>query len=266
MKTLTCASIVLLFGFSATPALAQATPPAQPKPATSAAKPAKKGGGLHGYVTVNGLAQPANSAISDRFTFDANAETATAEVRYPSKVGVGGEGGVGLRLWRQLGAGVTVTYVSSSGSADVEASIPHPFLFGQPRTVTGSEGDIARSETDAHVQLLYFVPTRGALQFVLSAGPSFVTLQQEVLTEVRYTEIYPYDTATYSRAAVADHKGSAVGFNVGADVRWMFSKSVGVGGVVRFTRATVDLDVANGRTLAVDTGGVQAGGGIRFRF
>jgi hypothetical protein len=46
----------------------------------------------------------------------------------------------------------------------------------------------------------------------------------------------------------------------------MFSRSAGVGGLVRYTRADVDLDVAQGRTLALKAGGVQGGVGIRVSF
>lgn len=218
-----------------------------------------------GYIGLNALTQPSNTALSDRFEFDENAETATADVRYPSKLGIGADAGAGIRLWKQLGVGIAVSFVSNSGSADIDASIPHPFVFGQPRAISGTQDSVARTETGAHLQLLYFVPTGGRLRAVLSAGPSYVSLQQEVVTDVAYSDAYPYDTATFSRATTKDSKASAAGFNVGADILWMFSRHVGLGGLVRFSRAQVDLDV-NGRTLSVDAGGVQAGGGLRIGF
>ncbi|MBE3034162.1 MAG: hypothetical protein IMZ74_13335 [Actinobacteria bacterium] len=116
------------------------------------------------------------------------------------------------------------------------------------------------------MQVLYFVPASGNLRFVLSAGPSFMNLAQEVVTDVHYSETYPYDTAIFSRATTKQAMGSAVGFNVGADVQWMFGRHIGLGALVRFTRARIDIDISSGRTFAVDTGGVQAGGGIRIAF
>jgi hypothetical protein len=47
---------------------------------------------------------------------------------------------------------------------------------------------------------------------------------------------------------------------------WFFSKNVGVGGLVRFSRATIDLDAPENRTVSVDAGGVYAGGGVRVIF
>jgi hypothetical protein len=244
MKTLTHVIGALLLAAIATPVSAQTS---------------------RGYVSINALSQPANPSLSDHFEFQENAETATADVHYPSKMGIGADGGVGIRLWKQFGAGVAVSYVSSSGDAEIEASIPHPFVFGQPRAISGTQGGITRAETGVHLQLLYFVPTSGKLRAVLSGGPSFVSLQQDVVDDVVYTDAYPFDTAVFSRAATTTAKASAVGFNVGADIQWMFTRSVGVGALVRFTRAQVDLDIT-GRTLGVDTGGVQAGGGIRIGF
>lgn len=248
MKTLTGVFSALFLVAAAAPAAAQTT------------------GSSRGYISASAISQPANAAISDHFTFDANVETATVDVRYPSKAGLGADGGAGIRVWKQFGVGVAVSYVASTGSASIDASIPHPFVFGQPRLISGQEGSMTRSETGAHVQLLYFVPATGKLHFVVSAGPSMLSLQQEVVTEVHYSETYPYDTALYSRATTKQAKGSAVGFNVGADVQWMFNRRVGIGALVRFTRAQVDIDIASGRTLTVDAGGVQAGGGVRIGF
>jgi hypothetical protein len=56
------------------------------------------------------------------------------------------------------------------------------------------------------------------------------------------------------------------GFNAGADLRWMFSRNVGLGGMVRFIRGSVDLETENNRRILVRAGGLQAGGGIRIGF
>ena len=86
------------------------------------------------------------------------------------------------------------------------------------------------------------------------------------MTEVTITETFPYDTATFASAQKSREKGSATAFNVGADVMWMLNRTLGVGGLVRFSRASVDLDAPGNRTISVDAGGVYAGGGIRLLF
>jgi hypothetical protein len=47
---------------------------------------------------------------------------------------------------------------------------------------------------------------------------------------------------------------------------WMLNRRFGVGGLVRFSKASVDLDAPDNRTISVDAGGVYAGGGIRILF
>ena len=44
------------------------------------------------------------------------------------------------------------------------------------------------------------------------------------------------------------------------------SRQFGVGGILRFSRATVDLDAPDNRTVSVDAGGFYAGGGLRIVF
>jgi hypothetical protein len=92
-----------------------------------------------------------------------------------------------------------------------------------------------------------------------------MTMKQQFVTGVNFSETYPYDTALFTSADVSESSRTAVGVYVGADVTWMFSQHLGAGGVVQFTRATVKQKVGD-RTVSVDAGGAQAGGGVRFVF
>ena len=170
------------------------------------------------------------------------------------------------RLWKNLGVGVAVSVTSGNGKAEVTANVPHPFFFNQPRTVNGTENDIAHSETGVHLTLQYLIPATGRLHFILEGGPSWVNVDHEVVTDVTVTESYPYDTAAFGGAVTKSTKASATGFNAGVDVTWMFVESVGIGGIVRYTRADIDLQAAEGRTLALKAGGLQGAVGIRVLF
>jgi hypothetical protein len=112
----------------------------------------------------------------------------------------------------------------------------------------------------------YLVPTSTRLHVVLSAGPSWLNVEHETVTDVTVSQSYPYDTAAFGGAVTTILKASAPGFHAGFDVAWMFARSAGVGGLVRYTRADVDLDIPGGRTLAIKAGGVQAGVGLRLVF
>ena len=217
-------------------------------------------------IGVSGGVQQASEDLSDHFSFPKNVETETVDVKYPMKPSALIDLGIGVRIWKSLGVGVAVSASSGKGDANVTASVPHPFFFNQPRIVTGTETGIAHSETGVHLQLQYLVPATGRVHFVLEGGPTWMYVDHEVVTDVTVTESYPYDTAAFGGAVTKSTNASALGFNAGVDVSWMFVESVGVGGMIRYTRADVDLKAIEGRTLSMKAGGVQGGVGIRVIF
>ena len=217
-------------------------------------------------ISVNGAYQSTTNDFSDRFEFEKNLETGSTDVDYPVQAGFVFDGGASVRLWKNLAAGVSVSYFTRDDSASTTSSIPHPFFFQQPRTVSGDATGVKRTETAVHVQAVYLVNPGGRLRMAFSGGPTFFNLEQDLVTEVRVTEAYPYDTVTFAAAEKRKESGSTVTFNVGADLMWMLSRQFGVGGLVRFSPASVDLSAPGNRTISVDAGGVYAGGGIRILF
>jgi hypothetical protein len=218
------------------------------------------------FISVNGGVQQAPSDASDRFEFDEHVETATVDVTYPYKANPAFDGGIGVRVWRRFGAGFAFSRFSGDTEAQVRGSIPHPFFFDQPREIEGTASGLTRSETALHAQVFYVLPLAGRLQAIVSAGPSRIEAEQGVVRDLQYDEEFPFDTATFRSASTRGAKASAIGFNVGADVAYMFTRRLGVGGLLRFSRATVDLDAGGGRSVSVDVGGLQGGGGIRLVF
>jgi Outer membrane protein beta-barrel domain len=218
------------------------------------------------HVSINGAVQTTSNDFTDRFDFESQLETGSTEVDYRIRSGFVFDGGVGYRLWKNLGVGVAVSVLSRENSGLTTSSFPHPLHFDQPREVTGEATALARKETAAHIQAMYLWNAGGALRVVFSGGPSFFNVQQDLVSEVTIDESYPFDMATFAEARQVREKGSAPAFNVGADVLWMLTPKVGVGGLVRFSRTTIDLDAPGGGTIPVDAGGVYAGGGVRFLF
>jgi hypothetical protein len=131
--------------------------------------------------------------------------------------------------------------------------------------VSGESGGITREEIGIHIQAQYQLPPFGKLLVVIGGGPSVLDIKQSIATGVNYTEEFPYDTASFVDVDSRRISGTATGFNVGADLRWMFTSRVGVGGLVRFTRAKVDLEI-DSRTVQLDAGGAQVGAGLRLAF
>ena len=136
----------------------------------------------------------------------------------------------------------------------------------QPREVTGEQDGITRSETGVHVQVQFSIPMSSRLMLVLSGGPSRLNVEQDFVTDVLYDEEFPFDVATFSSATTRKSKASVTGFNAGADLQWMFGRHIGLGGMVRYIRGSVDLTADNDRQVSVRAGGLQAGGGLRIGF
>ena len=218
------------------------------------------------FISISGGVQQSANDIADHFSFDKNQETEAIDVKYPMKpwglVDIGGS----FRVWKRLAFGAAFSRASGSGKAEVTASVPHPFFFNQPRTVTGTESGVQHAENGVHLQVQYIVPASDSVRVVVGGGPSWISVEQEAVTDVTVTESYPFDTAAFGGAVTKTTKASATGFNAGVDMTWMFARSVGVGGLIRYTRADVDLEPAAGRTLSVKAGGVQGAAGIRFVF
>ena len=127
-------------------------------------------------VSVNGAFQSTTNDFSDRFEFERELETGTTDVDYPVQGGFVFDAGAGFRFWKNLAAGVSVSYFTRDDAASTTSSIPHPFFFKQPRTVTGDATGVKRTETAVHVQAIYLVNPGGRLRMVFSGGPSFFNL------------------------------------------------------------------------------------------
>jgi hypothetical protein len=232
---------------------------------TSAAAPVMAQPQERVFISLNGALQTTKNPFTDRFTFDVNRETGSTETDYPIDGDLVIDGSVAVRLWRNFAAGVAVSQFQRDGVVTTVSRVPHPFFFETPREVTGDVG-VKRSERAVHVQGVLRFKISRPIAVSLFGGPSFFDLEQDVVSAVQYDEAFPYDTATFRRAVTTQVSGSAVGFNVGADVAWMFTRNVGIGGLARFARATVDVDLPGGRAKALEAGGFSGGGGLRIAF
>jgi hypothetical protein len=218
-------------------------------------------------VSVNGGVAPSGRRVSDAFDIRqfGDPETGAATVDYPGKTAPLVDGGVTFHVWRRLGAGLAISYASTRVNAAIDASLPHPFFLNTFRHISGTTG-VSRHETAAHLQASYLLPASAHVLVLLSGGPSIINVSQPVVTEVQYSQAYPYDTATFTGAVTRDGSGTAVGFNAGGDVTWMIGRTIGIGGMARYTRGTATVDAGSGRTLRVHAGGAQIGAGVRFTF
>lgn len=241
-------------------ATSQKRPP--PKPA---ARPLPGQWRDKGFLTVSGAFQGQGNAFGYSFSPAeyAYAEQAHINANYPTAAGPAFDAGAGVRVWHNLALGAALSFFSRSSAVSVDGTVPHPLYVNRDRTVSGTfDGD--RSETGAHVQATWVVPA-GRRTFVsVAGGPSFIEIKQSIATGINLSTVYPYDTTTLTSTRTSTVSKLAIGVNAGVDVAYFFTRSVGVGGLVRYAWAPATLQTPGG---SVDTtaGGVQAGVGLRVR-
>jgi hypothetical protein len=240
-----------------------------PPPATSPATPAAARSGRRaadrGYVSLNALQQQTDTAFSGTATFTQNAEPGRIVTNYEGAHPIVGDLTIAGRIWNVVALSVGVTGFQQNRDGAVVATVPHPFSFNTPRTVSGVATGLKRQEWALHLDPAVIVPV-GRLRIAAFAGPSFFTLKQRIVTGVNITETYPFDTATFAEAVTVNVKRSYVGFNGGADVSVALSRSFGVGVMARYSRARFALQIPDTGDVDVQTGGLTVGGGIRFLF
>jgi hypothetical protein len=218
-----------------------------------------------GRVSLNVGAQFDTKRLSESITLSKHAESAPVAAEAPEATLPVLDVGVVLRLAGNLGAGVSVSYLTNRSEAQVSAQIPHPFYFDQRRSIGGTVSGVLHEELAVHTDLAYLVALR-RIDFILSGGASFFRLEQSFVSDVIFAEAYPYDTASFVTATLAADRASKVGYNAGADVTWKFSPRWGLGGLIRFSRARVPLAIGELDAGTVEVGGLQAGGGLRVIF
>jgi hypothetical protein len=220
------------------------------------------------FIAVNGGYQSNTLTFTDTGSRPLNGESLTWTADYAVKSGPLFDVEGGVRVWSRLFAAVGYTRFAETRDVAVSAQVPHPFFFNQSRAIEGDAAGAKHVEQAVHVSALWIATVTPHIQVGVFGGPSFFFVNRDLVEDVIQAEQgYPYDTASFDHADIARVNKSAVGFHAGADVTWRLTKSVGVGAVVRFARATVDLpSPATQNPIALDVGGVQVGGGIRFSF
>jgi len=141
-----------------------------------------------GFINVNfGLQVMTEDATTTTASFDAYGETGTPD----HLAGDGQPGGAAgsrrrFRIAGNFGFGFAYSRVSAPGSATVEAKIPSPIYYDQPRTATAALDDLEHVEDGYHFQLLWMIPVTDKFDIMLSGGPTMFNLKQGIVTSPDY--------------------------------------------------------------------------------
>jgi hypothetical protein len=217
-----------------------------------------------GFVSLNGGRRTTTAGFSDAYTYEAYAEQASVGVAYPVNSAAALDMALGIRVFRNLTFGAAVSRYDYAGTAAISGSIPHPFYFDRLRPVEGSEG-ATRSETAFHLQGMWTFPIGRKVLLAVGGGPTRFSARQDMVTKVDIAETYPYDTAPLGTVFSARQYRTTWGFNVAADLMYMLKPRLGVGGLVRFSKGSTQVDGLNNLPVSLKLGGAQLLGGIRFR-
>jgi hypothetical protein len=240
-----------LAAYVAVAALAAATPAFAQSPSLTERAYMNADGGVK-------MAASGFSGVTHPVTF---VEPATVNTTYEVTSAPGLDVSGGVRVWRKLTLGAGVSRFVKAGSGTVAAQVPHPFFVNKPRAISGDASGLDRNETALHVLAGWALPLSSRSELMISGGPSYFSVGQDVVSDVTFDQSYPYDTATYRGAVTQRRSASHAGFNAGADFTYLLRRHVGIGGSAMFSQATVTLGDTKARA-----GGAQVGGGLRLRF
>jgi hypothetical protein len=218
-------------------------------------------------VSLNGAVQPGDQNVSSSRSFERYEETATVLTEQPIRSGSGLlDFGAAVRLSDAFGVGMSFTSFNTRRGATVTGSLPHPVFFSASRPFSMTIDGLEHRQRAVHLQAVMFVPFIENVDFMVSAGPTFFTVTQAFARFDNFTEVGEPYTDVNVIHTIARPKETTVGFNVGADATYYVTPMIGVGGMLRYTRGSVDFDLGDGQSFSLNVGNVQVGAGLRLRF
>jgi len=245
-------------------------PPLEPRPSRDTGRDR---GFERGWLDVNlGAATAAVDTFSLERTFTLFREDATARVTYGSPTGASFDFGGGFMFTRSLGVGITFGGTAHLEPAGLYLNIPHPTIFNRHASDTSdTDRDFERVEGAVHLHLMGAVDLSPRARFRLFAGPSYFRVEQDLVSDITYDQVFTLlgsnEIEIRSYEYVPRMQSTGWGFHAGADVSYFFTRVVGVGALVRFSRA--ELEAENpfwNERFELKAGGVQFGGGLRLKF
>ena len=224
-----------------------------------------------GWIDVNfGAAAAAEREFTSTRVITVSQETGAGSVAYGVPRGGSFDVGAGYMFTARIGVGVSLSGTAHEDTAGLGVSVPHP-LFFNASAIDGSVTDraLTRAEGTWHLQIMAVGVDTPRVRVRVFGGPSYLRAEQETITSIGYDQTYQI----FGRGNVVEiesfrsetSEATAWGVHVGGDVSVFFNRVVGVGGMVRISRGTAEI-ADYGGDHDITLGGVQFGGGLRFKF
>jgi hypothetical protein len=161
--------------------------------------------------------------------------------------------GGGVHIWRNLGAGGAYTRFSATSTATVDAQVPHPILFNQPRFAS-APAELTHEEWAIHMLGIYVLPLTERMDVAISGGPVLMNVKDDHVSAIQIAEESPtFATVTIAKAVVVTTDTQKWSMVFGGDLTYFLTPMIGVGVAVRLVPDS-------------DAGPLQIGVGARLRF
>lgn len=233
-------------------------------------------GFARGWIDVNlGFAMPAESDYGAIYTTRLFGETATSTADYHAPAGASFDFGGGVMLTPMFGVGVSFVGTAHQDSAMLGIRIPHPtFANTYAGDATPTDEKLMRSEGSVNIQAVFVSEMSRRITSRIFGGPSYFRMKQDAVGAIRYDHDYLFflpahdvTITSYEPSTIEFEDGGGWGFHVGGDVNVFFTRVVGIGWFMRYSRGTVSVfEPLSGGDADFKTGGFQSGGGLRLRF
>ena len=122
-------------------------------------------------IVINGGGIFNTQTLEQQFTLHKNVEATPVSTELDPAAGGFVEVGGRIRIAPAVWVGATVFAMSASLSGTLDAQVPHPFYFGQPRDVSGEIDQLSGTSKGVHVGRRLQSRRRTGAKSCSSAGP-----------------------------------------------------------------------------------------------
>lgn len=224
-----------------------------------------------GWVDVNfGTATAAEDEFTSARTFPVSQEIGAGAVAYGLPRGASFDVSGGYMFSARLGLGVSLAGTAHEDTAGLAISVPHPLYFdSSAEDATVTDGTFMRTEGAWHIHAMFVPFETPRVRIRVFGGPSYVRIEQDTVSSIIYDQTFQVfgrlNSVEITSYRSEKSEGTGWGLHAGADLSAFFNRVVGLGAVIRVSRATVEIDDYGG-VHDVSAGGVQFSGGLRLRF
>jgi hypothetical protein len=176
--------------------------------------------------------------------------------------------GAGARVWRGLFVGGA--YAARRREAlggPIAAFVPHPVIYDQFRSAAGTASELNYKEHAVHIHAMWrFVPA-AAFQIGVFGGPTLFSASHDLIEAFDVAETGgSFAQVNFGEATLRRETEGVFGAHAGLDAMYRIVRQVGVGAMVRYSRASADFMIPGHPALELTIGGLDAGVRVRIGF